>query len=75
MTCAGRSETIWDRYSHAGRVQGQATGDVACDAYHKTQDDLNLLKDLGVGPSVLDCDPFVSSLCFIDVSFLCLFVS
>ncbi|KAK7101212.1 hypothetical protein V1264_024034 [Littorina saxatilis] len=44
----GKSESIWDRYSHAGRVAGHATGDVACDAYHKTQDDLNILKELGV---------------------------
>ncbi|XP_076462077.1 myrosinase 1-like [Babylonia areolata] len=44
----GRSETIWDRYSHAGRVAGRGTGDVACDSYHLTSVDIGLLKDLGV---------------------------
>ncbi|KAL8606507.1 hypothetical protein ACOMHN_037738 [Nucella lapillus] len=43
----GKSETIWDRYSHERSVAND-TGDVACDAYHLTHVDIDLLKHLGV---------------------------
>lgn len=45
----GRGETIWDRFSHIpGRVLHNDTGDVACDAYHRIDEDVELLKELGV---------------------------
>jgi beta-glucosidase len=46
----GRGRSIWDAFSHTpGKVQGGDTGDIACDSYHRTQDDLRLLGELGVG--------------------------
>jgi beta-glucosidase len=46
----GRGQTIWDVFSHtAGRIQQGATGDVACDSYHRFREDTRLLKNLGVG--------------------------
>lgn len=45
----GRGETIWDRFSHIpGRVFHNDTGDVACDTYHRIDEDVELLKELGV---------------------------
>jgi beta-glucosidase len=44
-----RGPSIWDTYSREpGRVAGGATGDVACDHYHRYQEDVGLLRDLGV---------------------------
>ncbi|HSK95151.1 MAG TPA: GH1 family beta-glucosidase [Euzebyales bacterium] len=46
----GRGESIWDRFCRMpGRVADDATGDVACDHYHRADDDVALLADLGVG--------------------------
>jgi len=42
----GKGESIWDRWSHAGR--GEVTGDVACDHYHRCAEDVALLKQIGV---------------------------
>ncbi|HRJ58739.1 MAG TPA: GH1 family beta-glucosidase [Anaerolineales bacterium] len=45
----GRGESIWDRFSHTpGKVQDGDTGDVACDHYHRWEDDLKIIKDLGL---------------------------
>jgi beta-glucosidase len=44
----GRGESIWDRFSHTpGRIAGGDSGDVACDSYHRFDDDLALLRELG----------------------------
>jgi beta-glucosidase len=46
----GRGISIWDTFSHTpGKVQGGDTGDVACDAYHRVEEDVRLLRELGVG--------------------------
>jgi beta-glucosidase len=46
----GRGQSIWDTYSHTpGKVHGGDTGDIACDSYHRFDEDLSLLTDLGVG--------------------------
>ncbi|SDL00883.1 GH1 family beta-glucosidase [Nonomuraea jiangxiensis] len=46
----GRGPSIWDTFSHTpGRVAGGDTGDVACDHYHRLEEDLDLLTALGVG--------------------------
>src|ERR671936_344246 len=46
----GRGESIWDRFSHTpGKVRGGDTGDVACDHYHRLDDDLDLIASLGLG--------------------------
>ena len=49
VTEDGRLPSIWDTFSHTpGRVAGDATGDVACDHYHRWRDDIELMKALGV---------------------------
>ncbi|MGW1809602.1 GH1 family beta-glucosidase [Streptomyces sp. NPDC002078] len=45
----GRGPSIWDTYSHTpGRTLGGATGDTACDHYHRYPEDVALLRELGV---------------------------
>lgn len=44
----GKGESIWDRYSRTpGMVLNNDTGDVACDHYHRWEEDLRLIRDLG----------------------------
>jgi beta-glucosidase len=46
----GRGQSIWDTFSHTpGKVRGRDTGDIACDSYHRVDEDLALLSELGVG--------------------------
>ncbi|KAK3577735.1 hypothetical protein CHS0354_005827 [Potamilus streckersoni] len=45
---SGKSEHIWDRFCHAGKCWNGATGDVACDSFHKYMVDVQLLKKIGV---------------------------
>jgi beta-glucosidase len=46
----GRSPSIWDTFSHTpGKVQDGDTGDVAVDHYHRYEEDVQLMADLGVG--------------------------
>ena len=46
----GRSPSIWDTFSHTpGKVQDGDTGDVADDHYHRYEEDVQLMADLGVG--------------------------
>jgi beta-glucosidase len=46
---AGRGPSIWDIFSHTpGRVLAGATGDVADDHYHRWEDDLDLMVQLGL---------------------------
>ncbi|PIN18004.1 Beta-glucosidase, lactase phlorizinhydrolase [Handroanthus impetiginosus] len=40
----GRTPSIWDTFAHSGHVGG-ATGDVACDGYHKYKEDIRLMVD------------------------------
>lgn len=43
-----RSPSIWDAFVHTpGRILGEATGDIACDHFHRLDDDLDLLSWLG----------------------------
>lgn len=42
----GKGESIWDRFSDLGRLHDP--GDVATDHYHRLEEDLDLLGDLGV---------------------------
>lgn len=46
----GRRPSIWDTFSHApGRTRNGDTGDIACDHYHRWPEDLDLVRDLGLG--------------------------
>jgi beta-glucosidase len=46
----GRSPSIWDTFSHTpGKVDNGDTGDVADDHYHRYEEDVQLMADLGVG--------------------------
>ncbi|RVX70599.1 hypothetical protein B0A52_05251 [Exophiala mesophila] len=47
-TADGRGPSIWDTFTKIpGKIAGGATGDVACDSYHRTDQDIELLKKLG----------------------------
>nr|AEE61395.1 unknown [Dendroctonus ponderosae] len=46
----GKGEQVWDWFMHTypEKIENGANGDVACDSYHKWEEDVQLLKDLGV---------------------------
>ncbi len=45
----GRGPSIWDTFSHTpGKTLNGDTGDVACDHYHRWQDDVKLMQELGL---------------------------
>ncbi|HEY0871177.1 MAG TPA: GH1 family beta-glucosidase [Acidothermaceae bacterium] len=45
----GRRPSIWDTFcQQPGAIDGGDTGDVACDHYHRWQEDLDLIQQLGV---------------------------
>lgn len=46
----GKGENIWDTltHDHPEYIQDNSTGDIACDSYHKVEEDIALIKNLGV---------------------------
>lgn len=45
----GKGESIWDRFSHTpGHIANGDTGDVACDAYHRIDEDVALLAEMNL---------------------------
>jgi beta-glucosidase/6-phospho-beta-glucosidase/beta-galactosidase len=49
VSSTGKSESIWDRFVHEGNnIENGWTGDVACDSYHKWEEDIKLLVEMGV---------------------------
>nr|XP_039248869.1 cytosolic beta-glucosidase-like [Styela clava] len=45
----GKGKSIWDDFTHtSGHVEDSKNGDVACDSYNKVEEDVKMLKDLGV---------------------------
>jgi len=45
----GRGPSIWDTFSHTpGKVYRGDTGDIACDQYHRIEEDLDLMAGLGL---------------------------
>jgi len=45
----GKGESIWDRFSHTpGKIEDGSTGNVACDHYHRYQEDIDLMHNLGL---------------------------
>lgn len=46
----GKGESIWDRFTHTeGTIEDGSTGDVACDHYHRWAEDIELMKEMGLG--------------------------
>ncbi|MCX8024901.1 MAG: family 1 glycosylhydrolase, partial [Thermanaerothrix sp.] len=45
----GKGLSIWDTFSHRpGTIRDNQTGDIACDHYHRWQEDIALMKFLGL---------------------------
>jgi beta-glucosidase len=45
----GRGASIWDTFSHTpGKVVHGDTGDIACDQYHRREENLDLMSELGM---------------------------
>ncbi|MGO6903456.1 family 1 glycosylhydrolase, partial [Rhizobium ruizarguesonis] len=45
----GRKPSIWDAFCNMpGRVHSRDNGDVACDHYNRLEQDLDLIKEMGV---------------------------
>lgn len=45
----GKGLNIWDTFSHEqGKIYDGHTGDIACDHYHKLDEDLDFMKSLGL---------------------------
>jgi beta-glucosidase len=50
VTEGGRGPSIWDTFAAVdGKILGGATGEVACDHYHRYAEDVALLAGLGLG--------------------------
>ncbi len=46
----GKGPSTWDTFcQEPGRIQNDATGKVACDHYHRYQEDIDIIQNLGVG--------------------------
>jgi beta-glucosidase len=45
----GKGESIWDRFVHTpGKIKNGDTGDVACDSYHRWQEDVALVQAMNL---------------------------
>lgn len=45
----GKGESIWDRFSHTpGKIDNNDNGDTACDHYYRYEEDIQLMKELGL---------------------------
>jgi beta-glucosidase len=45
----GKGESIWDRFSHTpGRIAGGETAEVACDSYHRFDEDIALMREMNL---------------------------
>lgn len=45
----GRGVSIWDTFSKTpGKVYNGDSGDIACDSYHRYEEDIEIMKDLGI---------------------------
>lgn len=49
VTEDGRGPSIWDTFSHTpGKIDNGDTGDIACDHYHRVDQDIDLMRELGL---------------------------
>lgn len=55
LTKLGKGENIWDEYVHRvpSPIDDDSHGDIACDSYHKYEEDVALLKNMGVSLSMV----------------------
>ena len=45
----GKGKNIWDTFSHTeGKVNNMENGDIACDHYHRVEEDVKLMKEMGM---------------------------
>ena len=45
----GRGESIWDHFCRQpGKIEDGSTGEIACDSYHRYQEDVALMKRMGL---------------------------
>lgn len=45
----GKGESVWDRFAHtAGKIKNGDNGDVACDSYHRYEQDIQLLREMNM---------------------------
>ncbi|SFL69781.1 GH1 family beta-glucosidase [Halanaerobium salsuginis] len=45
----GKGKSIWDTFTHQkGNILNNDTGDIACDHYHRYQEDIALMKEIGL---------------------------
>jgi beta-glucosidase len=45
----GRTESIWDRFSHTpGKIHNNDSGDITCDHYHRVEQDVSLMREIGL---------------------------
>jgi beta-glucosidase len=45
----GRGRSIWDTFAHIpGNTHSGDNGDIACDSYHRYEEDIALMKELGI---------------------------
>jgi beta-glucosidase len=46
----GKGESIWDRFARHGKIAGgPGAVDITCDHYHRWEQDVDLMADLGIG--------------------------
>ena len=45
----GKGASVWDKFTHAkGHIRDDHNGDIACDHYHRYEEDVALMAELGV---------------------------
>ncbi|KAJ6793814.1 beta-glucosidase 31-like isoform X1 [Iris pallida] len=44
----GRKPSIWDTFTHAGRIVDNSTADITADQYHKYKEDVKLMHEMGL---------------------------
>ncbi|KAI3977534.1 hypothetical protein MKX01_000447 [Papaver californicum] len=44
----GRTPSIWDTYTHAGKMPDKSSGDITTDQYHRYKEDVQLMVDTGL---------------------------